>query len=168
MKTQLLLPSTLAALLLAAPLAGFARADDGSQVTPQVTRREGGAHTQPVAQEDGLTPQQRMERRFPQKARVGDLIGQAVLDFDDRTLGFVTEVVRTPEGGLVLVMPYGGWFGRSGRPVGVPLEAVASLGKHINLLDLDRADLAALPDWTAKGGTPLAANETIRIAISRR
>ncbi|MDE1568954.1 PRC-barrel domain-containing protein [Aquabacter sediminis] len=164
MKIQLLLTSTLAALLLAAPLAGPARADDG----PQITRREGGAHTQPVAQEDGLTPQQRMERRFPQKARVGDLIGQAVLDFDDRTLGFVTEVARTPEGGLVLVMPYGGWFGLGGRPVGVPLEAVASLGRHINLLDLDRADLAALPDWMAKDGTPLAANETIRIAISRR
>lgn len=164
MKTKLLLSTPLAALLLAAPLGGPARADGG----PQVTRREGGAHTQPVAQEDGLTPQQRMARRFPQKARVGDLIGQAVLDLDDRTLGTVTEVARTPEGNLVLVMPYGGWFGRGGRPVGVPLEAVASLGRHINLLDLDRADLAALPDWTATSGTPLAANETIRIAISRR
>lgn len=164
MKTRLLLPTLFAATVLAAPLAGLARADDG----PQVTRREGGAHTQPVAQEDGLTPAQRMERRFPQKVRVGDLIGQAVLDFDDRTLGVVTEVARTPEGGIVLVMPYGGWFGRGGRPVGVPLEAVASLGKHINLLDLDRADLAALPDWTAKDGKPVAASETIRIAISRR
>lgn len=164
MTMRFLLSTPVATLLLAAPLAGLARADDG----PQVTRREGGAHTQPVAQEDGLTPQQRMERRFPQKVRVGDLIGQAILDFDDRTLGTVTEVARTPEGGIVLVMPYGGWFGRGGRPVGVPLEAVASLGKHINLLDLDRAELSALPDWKGKDGTPLAANETIRIAISRR
>lgn len=152
----------LSILVLGAPLDG-ARADD-----PKPMRAEGGAHTQPVPGADSLTPQQRMDRRFPQKVRVGDLIGLPMQDYDDRILGYVRQVVRTADGRVVLVMPFGGWFGNGGRPVGVPLETVAILARHINVLDITRDDLASLPTWQDGAGTAISADDIIQIAVSRR
>lgn len=154
--------SLLGVLLLGgAPGAGLAQ-----ETTPM--RAEGGAHTQAGPEQDGLTPQQRMERRFPQNVRVGDLIGLPLQDYDDRVLGYVKEVVRTPDGQIVLVMPFGGWFGYGGRPVGVPIETVAILARHLNVLDLPREAFPELPTWKDGEGTPIPANDIIRIAISRR
>ncbi|MEP9348157.1 PRC-barrel domain-containing protein [Xanthobacter sp. KR7-225] len=154
--------SLLGVLLLGA-MPGAARADE-----PKPMRAEGGAHTLPRPEQNGLTPQQRMERRFPQKVRVGDLIGLPMQDFDDRVLGHVEAVVRTPDGHIVLVMPYGGWFGHGARPVGVPIETVAILARHLNVLDLPREDFPKLPTWKAGEGTPIPPDDIIRIAISRR
>jgi hypothetical protein len=114
------------------------------------------------------TPEDRMNRRFPQKVRVADLLGLALLDEDDRTLGHVEEVVRAPSGKVVLVTTYGSWFGLGGRRVGVPLETVAILGRHIDVLDIARADFSTLPIWQCNGATAIAPEETIRIAIARR
>lgn len=126
------------------------------------------ANTQSAPVEDNLTPAERMARRHPQKVRAGDLVGLPLLDFDDRTLGFVTEVARTPEGGIVLVVPVGGWFGHGGRPVPVPIETVAILGRQVALLDIPRDDLPKLASWTPGGGLGVPAEDTIRIAITRR
>ncbi|MFG1281445.1 PRC-barrel domain-containing protein [Xanthobacter autotrophicus] len=126
------------------------------------------ANTQAGPAEDDLTPAERMAERFPQKVRVGDLVGLPLLDFDDRTLGYVREVARTPEGGIVLVVPVGGWFGHGGRPVAVPLETVAILGRQIALLDIPRAALPQRATWAPKDGAPIAGDEIIRIAITRR
>src|SRR5262245_56189994 len=54
---------------------------------------------------DGLSPEQKMQRRYPQWVRVGDLIGLPVLDDDDRTLGRVQSVVRAPGGKIQLIVP---------------------------------------------------------------
>lgn len=140
-----------------------AQADD-----PKPMRAEGGAHTQPVPEQDGLTPQQRMDRRFPQKVRVGDLVGLPIQDYDDRILGYVEKVERTADGRVVLVMPFGGWFGYGGRPVGVPLETVAILARHLNVLDIPRANFPSLPTWKDGEGKAIPADDIIRIAISRR
>jgi hypothetical protein len=51
-----------------------------------------------------MTPEQRMQRRFPQPVRVGDLIGLPVLDDSHRTLGFVHDVVRTPQNKIELIV----------------------------------------------------------------
>ncbi|MDI4663528.1 PRC-barrel domain-containing protein [Xanthobacter autotrophicus] len=126
------------------------------------------ANIQAGPADDGLTPAERMAARFPQKVRVGDLVGLPLLDFDDRTLGYVREVVRTPEGGIVLVVPVGGWFGHGGRPVGVPIETVAILGRQIALLDIPPAELPRRATWAAKDGAPISGSEIIRIAITRR
>jgi ribosomal 30S subunit maturation factor RimM len=45
-----------------------------------------------------------MQRRFPQPVRVGDLIGLPVLDDSHRTLGFVHDVVRTPQNKIELIV----------------------------------------------------------------
>jgi hypothetical protein len=150
---------TFFALLLATPPAPAAAGPAAS-----------GAHTQPQepAAPDARTPEERMNARFPQKVRVGDLIGLPVQDYDDRILGYVTDVVRTPDGKIVLVMPEGGWLWRSGRPVPIPIETVAILARHLNLLDIPRAEVPKLPTWNPAEGSPIDRNDIIRIAIGRR
>lgn len=129
----------------------------------------GGAHSQaqPPAK-DGLTPEERMNRRFPQNVRTGDLIGLPLLDYDDRTLGHIVQVVRTSEGKVVLVVRAGGWFGWGARPIGVPIETVAILGRQVALLDIPRDVFLASNTWTVTDVTPIDANQTIRIALTRR
>src|SRR5258708_4704486 len=55
------------------------------------------------------SPEAKMNRRFPQKVRTGDLIGLPMLDDDDVTLGLVQKVVRTPEGKIKLIVCYSKW-----------------------------------------------------------
>ena len=147
----------------AALLLGFAAPPIALATTPQ--------DTQPDPNK-GRTPEERMARRYPQPVKVGFLIGLPVLDERDATYGYIREVVRTPEGKIVLVVPYRAWLGWAptdwGRKdVGVPLEAVAILARQVAALDFSRDDFAAAPPYTPSG-TPLPADETIKIAVYRR
>jgi hypothetical protein len=117
-------------------------------------------------QDDSL--EARMARRFPQKVKVGDLIGLPILDDDDVTLGHVAQVVRSPEGKVKLVVTYSRWFGWFGRPVAVPIEAVAILAKQIASLEMPPAEYENAPTWTAGTDTPIPEGEIIRIALTRR
>ena len=129
----------------------------------------GGAHSPGQQAPDATRSlEERMNARFPQKVRVGDLIGLPIQDYDDRILGYVTDVARTPAGKFILVMPEGGWFGTRGRPVPIPIETVAILARHLNLLEIPRDDVAKLSTWKATDGQSVDRNETIRIAIGRR
>jgi hypothetical protein len=110
----------------------------------------------------------RMQMRFPQPVRVGDLIGLPVLDGDDSTLGRVREVVRDPQGKIKLIVSYSRWWGLGGHPVAVPLEVVGILGRQIAAIDMPRAEFAAAPTWTAGPDRPIPPEETIRIAVTRR
>ena len=131
--------------------------------------RAGGAHRQArPSWDDGLTPEQKMNRRFPQPVRVGDLLGLPILDYDDRTLGQVTQVVRSAAGKNVLVVRTGSWFGRDSRMVPVPIETVAILGRQIALLDITRKDFLESSPWSGAGDSPIDPNQSIRIAITRR
>src|SRR5467141_5316832 len=110
----------------------------------------------------------KMARRFPQKVKVADLIGLPVLDDDDVTLGHVQQVVRSPEGKIKLIVTYSRWFGWFGRPVAVPIEAVAILGKEIASLEMPPAEYKKAPTWVAGTDRPLPESEIIRIALTRR
>jgi hypothetical protein len=114
----------------------------------------------------------RMARRWPQPVRVGDLIGLPVLDDDNATLGHVRAVVRSPQGKVRLIVAYGGplggWLNWGGRPVAVPVEAVGIFGRQIAAMDMGRKDFAAAPTWMAGADQPIAAGDTIRIALTRR
>ncbi len=127
--------------------------------------------------EDQRSPEEKMARRFPQKIRVGDLVGLPVLDWSDRTIGYVQQVVRTPAGKIQLIVPYRPWFGWVSyggvfawgkRPVAVPLETVAMLGRQVAALDMSREEFDAAPTFEASQATPIGPDETIRIAITRR
>jgi hypothetical protein len=110
----------------------------------------------------------KMSRRFPQKIRVGDLMGLPVLDGGDVTLGHVRRVVRTPEGKIKLIVSYSRWFGWGGRLVSVPIEVVAILGRQLASLDMAPADYEAAPTWVEAGNSDIPQDEIIRIAIARR
>src|SRR5260221_524570 len=133
----------------------------------------------PPADNDGenLTPEQRMDRRFPQPVRVGFLIGLPLLDWNDSTIGYIQQVVRTPEGKVQLIVPYHSWFGwvRNGglldrwrRPIAVPIETVAILARQVDALEMSRDDFDAAPTFVASQAAPVPAEEHIRIAITRR
>lgn len=124
-----------------------------------------------------LTPEQKMQARFPQPVRVGDLIGLPVLDWNDSTIGYIRRVEQTEQGKIQLIVPYRKWFGWVSwggvfdwgrRPVVVPIEVVAILGRQVAALDMDRAEFDAAPTWTPSQTQPLPEDRTIRIAITRR
>jgi hypothetical protein len=138
---------------------------------------QAGELSSATAAEKELTSAEKMQRRFPQPVRVGDLVGLPVLDWRDSTIGYVRQVVRTPDGKIALIVPYGRRFGfvRYGgifdwmrRPVAVPLEVVAILGRQIAAVDMSREEFDQAPDWAASDGEPVPPNEMIRIAITRR
>ena len=80
-----------------------------------------------------MTPEQRMQARFPQNVRVGDLIGLPVLDESSSTLGHVREVVRTESDKIELIVAYGGFLGWGTRPVAVPIEVIGIQGRELRV-----------------------------------
>ena len=160
-----------------APVAAPVDADRSSSLDGVVVEAAAPpqAAPHPVMPEGGNkepTPEERMNSRFPQPVKVGDLIGLPVLDDYDVTIGHVRNVVRTPQGKIELVVTYGGWptgwFDWGARPVPVPIEAVAILGRQIAALDMPPKEFAAARTWSSADGQPIPPNETIRIAITRR
>lgn len=109
---------------------------------------------------------ERYRKRFPQPARVGDLIGLPVLDLDSATLGYVQQVVRTPAGAIEFIVGYSRWWGWFGRPVAVPLEALGLEGRQLVSLDMAPGEYAAAPTWH-DSGAPLPADATVRVALAR-
>jgi hypothetical protein len=153
----------LGALMLAAAQSAAAQESDRGSLLILVT-----GPTAPKKSFDQLTPEEKMQRRYPQPVRVGDLIGLPVLDDADRTLGRVQSVVRTADGKIELIVPYGGLLGWGQRPIAVPIEAVGIAGRQLAALDMTRAEFEAAPAWTATGSQPVPAGETIRVALYRR
>lgn len=129
-----------------------------------------GAHDPSAEPEvwETLTPEQRMQRRWPQPVKVGFLIGLPVLDWDDSTLGHVRKVVRTGDGKIQLIVDYGGWLTWKKKPVAVPIETVAILARQINALEFMPEDFEKAPAWSDSAAQELAGDTTIQIAISRR
>jgi hypothetical protein len=113
------------------------------------------------------SPKERMQRRFPQPVRVGDLIDLPVYDDNESTLGHVQQVVRTPTGRIELIVSYSPWFGWWGHPVAVPIELVGIFGRQIAALDMSRQEFAKAPTWSGVDAQPIAAGETIKIALAR-
>lgn len=152
--------------------------EESAPKTPKETAPkppEGAAPKTPAAEEadepekpEAKTPEERMNRRFPQKVRVGDLIGLPVLDDNDVTLGHVTQVVRSPEGKIKLIVSYSRWFGWWGRPVAVPIEVVAILARQIASLDMPPREYEAAPTWSAANDQKIPDDDIIRIAVTRR
>jgi hypothetical protein len=124
----------------------------------------------PTGADDANKPMpmaERMNRRFPQPVRVGDLIGLPVLDDRSSTLGFVRRVVRTATGNVQLIVSYSRWFGWFGRPVAVPIEVVGIEGRQVASLDMPRSDYAVAPTWQGQDMTALPDDASIRIALAR-
>ncbi|HWU00537.1 MAG TPA: hypothetical protein VN229_23065, partial [Terriglobales bacterium] len=74
----------------------------------------------------------------------------------------------TDDGKIRLISTCCGYFDWSRHEVAVPIETVAILARQIDVLDISREDFFQLASWKSGSATPLGADETIRIAISRR
>ena len=109
-----------------------------------------------------MTAAQRMQARYPQPVRVGDLIGLPVLDDSAVTLGHVREVVRTKENQIELIVTYGGFLGWGTRPVAVPIEVVGIAGRHLTSLDMPPKEFAAAPTWMPSSPTRARKSPTTR------
>ncbi len=140
---------------------------DGQQATV-VAQHESAPPSPAPDSPEADSPEAKMNRRFPQKVRVGDLIGLPVLDDNDVTLGYVKQVVRSPEGKIKLIVSYSRWFGWWGRPVAVPIEVVAILARQIASLDMSPQEYADAPTWVGSNDQQIPAGDIIRIAITRR
>lgn len=130
-----------------------------------------GSHSgsdQPMPSKTDDSPEARMERRWPQPIRVGDLVGRPVVDDDDVILGHVREVVRTPAGKILLIVPYRRWFGWFPRPIAVPIEVVVSIGRNTASVDMQPQAYTTAATWVEGTDVRLGDDETIRIAIGKR
>lgn len=124
----------------------------------------------PTGMEDDkkpMTPEQRMQARFPQNVRVGDLIGLPILDHSSSTLGHISEVVRTQSDKIELIVAYGGFLGWGTRLVAVPIEVVGIQGREVASLDMSPSEYAKAPTWHDATAEALPGNATIKIALSR-
>jgi hypothetical protein len=149
-----------------ASIGGTPAGDAGIISGQQGSPAESANHSETLPQDEPL--EANMARRFPQKVKVGDLIGLPVVDDDDVTLGHVLQVVRSPQGKIKLIVTYSRWFGWFGHPVAVPIEAVAIFGKQIASLEMSPADYEKAPIWAVGTDRPLPESEIIRIALTRR
>ncbi len=127
----------------------------------------GGALAQKPAP-DGMTLETAAKKRFPQRVRVGDLVGHTVLrPIPTRAvLGTVTQIVKTGDGRILVIIDYGGLFGIGAHPIAVPVEAMALIGKDMEVLDFQPPQLRQFPTFTSAGTTPVAADETIRVGLA--
>jgi len=114
------------------------------------------------------TPQEKMQRRFPQPVRVGDLVGLPVLDENDVTIGRIAQVVTDQAGNVLLIVPYGSWTAWRRRPVAVPVEVVAMLGRQVAAIDMPRSAFDAAPDWAGGPAAVLGPDDIVRVALTRR
>jgi PRC-barrel domain len=124
----------------------------------------------PTGMMDAAKPtpmEQRYLRRFPQPARVGDLIGLPVLDLQASTIGYVQQVVRTQQGKIQFIVSYSRWWGWFGRPVAVPLEVLGIQGRELVSLDMPPRDYAKAPTWESHDVTALSPDTTIKVALAR-
>ncbi len=147
------------------PVLAQQNSSGGSFVIAASSQKPGEAES---GAERQLSPEERMQRRFPQPARVGDLIGLPLLDDDDRTIGHIRHVVRTPSGKLQLIITYGGFLGWRQRLVAVPIEVVAIAGRQLASLDMPRAEFDKAPAWDPSLTTPIPADDVIRVALYKR
>ena len=160
------------AALLMAPLAIHAT---GTLLHAATTQPE---DAKAAEEKKKLSPEERMQSRFPHPIRAGELIGLPVLDWDDSTIGYIQQVVRTPGGKIQLVVPYRrrlgwvrpgsllDWGGR--RLVAVPLEAVAILARQVASLDMPPEEFDSALTFVPSQAAAIPADEVISIALTRR
>lgn len=108
-------------------------------------------------------------RRFPQPVRVGDLLQRQVLRpiESQPTVGRVRDVVKRPDGGIDVVVDYGGAFGLFARPIAVPVEAMVLLGQYMEIADFTPEQLKQFKTYDATDVTPLPRDSIIRVGLAR-
>lgn len=107
-------------------------------------------------------------RRFPQPVRVGDLIGRQVLEPTEaqHVLGRVQAITRRNDGSLDVIVRFGGILGFGGRPIAVPIDALALLGEYVTIIDFTPEQLKGFPT-TPEAEPVLAPADMIRVGLAK-
>jgi hypothetical protein len=111
----------------------------------------------------------REAKRYPQPVQVGVLIGRDVLQPLEAQpiLGTVDAVVRRPDGGLDMIVSFGGVLGIGSRPIAVPIEAIALLGQYVAIMDFTPDQLGAFPTDDGSAATRLPADAVIKMGLTK-
>ena len=78
------------------------------------------------------------------------------------------KVARTPKGKIELIVSYSKWFGWFGRPVAVPIEAVAILARQLDSVEMKPDEYEKAPTWSQGENQILPESHTVRVALGRR
>ena len=125
------------------------------------------AHAQQPAPA-GMSLAEAASRRFPQPVRAGDLLQRRVLEPKESqpTLGWVRQIVKQPDGHIDIVVDYGGLFGWFGRPIAVPVEAMALLGQYMEIVGFTPAQLDHFKTFDGAGAV-VPADSIIKVGLAR-
>ncbi len=107
--------------------------------------------------------------RFPQPVRVGDLIGRDVLrpvESQD-ILGQIRRVVRDPDGGILVVVEFGGFLGFGRRPIAVPVDAMVLLGPDTEIVAFTPDQLRQFPTFSSAMASDVAPDTVIRMGLAK-
>lgn len=107
--------------------------------------------------------------RFPQPVRVGSLLHRDVLQPVESQLfiGTVEQVVRGGDGGVLVVIDYGGFLGFGTRPIAVPVDAMVLVGQVMEIVAFTPEQLRAFPTFSAEGSVPLPADSVIKVGLAK-
>jgi hypothetical protein len=149
---------------LALPLSLLAVFIPASSAANAQSRTPGG-----MPPPDGMTLAQSAAMRFPQPVRVGNLIGEDVLEpvESQNVLGTVKQVVRDSKGGLSVVINYGGFFGVGARPIAVPVDATVLVGNVMEVVAYTPKQLRSFPTYSAVGATPVPGDSIIKVGLAK-
>jgi hypothetical protein len=90
-----------------------------------------------------------------------------VLDLNASTLGYVQQVVRTPQGKIELIVSYSRWWGWLGRQVAVPIELVGIEGRQLVSPNMPRSEYVSVLSRRNADAWPLPADAKIKVALGR-
>jgi hypothetical protein len=107
--------------------------------------------------------------RFPQPVRVGDLLHRDVLRPvpSQQILGHVRAVVRDREGGVEVVIDFGGFLGFYARPIAVPVDGMVLLGQDMEVVAFTPKQLRTFPTFSASGTVPVPDDATIKVGLAK-
>jgi hypothetical protein len=117
----------------------------------------------------GMSLAESAAMRFPQPVRVGDLLGREVLrpvESQD-ILGRVRGLVRDRDGGIVVVVDFGGFLGFGARSIAVPVEAMVLLGQDMEIVAFTPEQLRQFPTFSPSGTTEVASDTIIKVGLAK-
>ena len=108
-------------------------------------------------------------KRFPQPVRAGDLLNRDVLEPDESRpiLGRVRAVVRQADGTIDVIIDYGGLLGFFTRPIAVPVNAMALLGKDMEVIDYEPEQLRKFPTFNPAGTKSLPPDTVLGVGLAK-
>ena len=117
----------------------------------------------------GMSLAESAAMRFPQPARVGDLLRRDVLQPvpSQRVLGTVRSIIRDRTGTIEVVVEYGGFLGFGARPIAVPIDAMVLVGQVMEIVAYTPKELNRFPTFSAVETTPLPLDTVIRVGLAK-